>query len=210
MTKPNRPRILEPVPSRDTAKRYREVFAARAVESEITIPFDWPRELQHVGESLAVAYSSDKWQDKGDLKAYKHVAESRNQAFVLPGFLRPYEDQSRDLRTIGPTVGFGNVPMPKHFAILGLFEELNLRLHTKGSDSAPAFGAGPDVGCVAIIVKHAMLGGSKIRWSTIDKTRKDQPFLFVYVEPNGKREPGGIFVVIVGDELDIEKDGIVG
>jgi hypothetical protein len=48
------------------------------------------------------------------------------------------------------------------------------------------------------------VGGSKIRWSLIDERRADEVFLFVYTRD------GGVMFLILGEELDIEKDGIVG
>lgn len=198
------------VDARAIARNIRQTFADRPVEYEQTMPFDWPDVLQNVGDSLAVAYASDKWKPKDargkrELELYKHLAESRNRALVLPGLLRHEDDTSEHWPVIGPRVSLANLPMPDSFAVLGLFEEANLFLHTGGSDDDPKFGIDGDDGVVRIEVRHGLLGGSKILWSSnrVDDP-KNQPFLFVYTEEDG------VLMVIVGDKLDIEKDGIVG
>ncbi len=196
------------VDARPIARSLRETFTAKDVRAETELPFGWPTTLQHVGDSLAVAYASDKWKQDGDFDLYKHVAESPNRVFCAPGFLCRFDKPGEAWPTIGPRVSFVDVPMPKHFAVLALFEEADLRLFTDGDDDAPEFGGG-DEGIVKVVVKHAILGAGKIRWSTTSKGRKDQPFLFVYSEPKGN-ERGGVHLFIVGEELDVERDGIVG
>lgn len=183
------------------AREIRETFTAKKVQRKIKFPFNWPTEMQHVGDSLAVAYSSDKWKDDGSYELYKHLAESRNRALCKEGFLRSMDNPSNPVPTIGPVVSFTDVPMPRDFAVLALFEEVDLELHTKGTDDNPQFGRG---GVVKVTVAHGMLGGSKIVWSAIDPDLDDQPFLVIYTEKDGP------LMVIVGDELDIEADGIVG
>jgi hypothetical protein len=92
--------------------------------------------------------------------------------------------------------------MPRHFAILGLFEEADIQLYTAGTKTDPKI-VGDD-GIVKVTVKHGMLGASKMLWSVEDPSEKDEPFLFVYTKS------AGVLMVIVGDELDVRKDGIVG
>jgi len=184
------------------AREIRETFTAKYVQEVIEFPFVWPRTMQHVGDSLAVAYSSDKWRRDGDSIAYKHLSESRNRALTVPGFLRDFDRPSESWPTIGPTVSLDRVPMPKHFAVLALFEEVNLKLHTRGTDRKPGFGRGDD-GIVKVTVAHGVLGGSKILWSKKHDI-PDEPFLFVYDERSGP------LMMIVGDELDIKSEGIVG
>ena len=45
-----------------------------------------------------------------------------------------------------------------------------------------------------------MIAGSYLK----SRKRKKEPFLFVYTERDG------ILMIVVGEELDVEKDGIVG
>jgi hypothetical protein len=187
--------------SEHLAKNMRETFTDKKSTKRTKFPFTWPDTWQNVGDSLAIAYSSDKWADEGDLTPYKHLAESPNRAFCVPGFLRDMDNPKKEWPTIGPHVSFEDVPMPKHFAVLALFEEVNLKLHTKGTDEEPRFGRG-DEGVVKVTVGHATLGGGMIRWSE-ESSRGDQPFLFVYTK-------SGPLMLIVGEELDVLADGIVG
>jgi hypothetical protein len=192
------------------ARSMRKTFQAKEPKERVELPFTWRREMQHVGDSLAVCYASDKWKKDGELEIYKHIAESRNRVFCAPKFLRPFEDEDAFYPSLGPMVSFEDVPMPKHFAVLGYFEECNLCLHSEGTQERPAFAKNPaDDVVVKVLVKHGMLGASKMRWSTLGDGRKDQPFLLVYSEPN-RDDPGGVHMIIVGEELDVEKDGIVG
>lgn len=200
-----RPLIID---AESIGRRYRETFTDKPVKEKVELPFSWPARLQHVGDSLAVAYASDKWKKDGDYDLYKHIAEAPNRVLVVPGFLCSYDRQERRWPTIGPMVSYARVPMPRHFAVLGLFEEADLHLFAAGTDKEPRFGPKKDDGVVKVILRHGMLGASKIRWSARGQ-QKDQPFIFVYTEPRGA-DRGGVVMIIVGDELDVEKDGIVG
>lgn len=201
-----RPKMYD---SRDLAIGMVETFKDRPYEQEIGYDFDWPVELQNVGDSLAVAYDSDKWKPrdengKREWELYKHLAESRNRAFVRKGFLKDFYSPKRKYPVRGPMVSFANVPMPGHFAELARFEEISLHLYTEGSTKNPRFSEDPNEGVVKVTVRHGMLGGSFIRWSQLDRRRKDRPFLFVYTEHDG------VCMIIVGEELAVKKDGIVG
>jgi len=204
-------RRVHVVDAEEIARSMRKTFQAKEPKEKVELPFTWRSQMQHVGDSLAVCYASDKWKKKeGDLEVYKHIAESRNRVFCTPKFLRPFEDEDSYYPALGPMVSFTDVPMPKHFAVLGYFEECNLCLHSSGSHEQPAFAENPkDDAVVKVLLKHGMLGASKMRWSTLDDGRKDQPFLLVYTEPRAD-DPGGVHMIIVGEELDVEKDGIVG
>lgn len=192
--RPNR--RVRTVDAAELAADMRRRFTDREVEEMREYPFDWPEVFQHVGESLAVAYSSDKWkQQRGDMTAYKHLAESPNAALLVPGMLK-------GVRVVGPMIDVSSVPLPTHFAILGLFEELDLRLHVGGTDAAPLLGDGDD-GCVQVVVRHGYLAGSYIRWSAT-RERQDQPFLFIYTHRDG------ILGIVLGEKLDVHKDGIIG
>ncbi len=204
--RPNRRRVYE---AREMAVAMRETFANRPVEHETEFDFGWPRVMQNVGDSLAVAYASDKWKPRGksgrrELELYKHLAESRNRLFSFPGIVRLQDDPGVELECIGPGVSFDDVPRPQHFAVLGLFTEANVQLYTEGTDAEPSFGRGKDDGVVTLTVKHGMLGGGKLLWSKHPGGRPDEPFLFVYTAADG------VMFIIVGEELDVLKDGIVG
>jgi hypothetical protein len=189
----------------DAARNMRETFQAAPVTRQRRFNFDWPPLLQNVGDSLAVAYASDKWKKKKkDYELYKHLAESRNRVLCVPGLIVDEDRPSKRWPVIGPMVDMTDVPHPRHFAELALFEEANLKLHTEGDDEDPRFGRGRDAGVVTITVAHGLLGGGKFLWSRDKDGRSDQPFLFVYTERDG------VLLIIVGEELDVLKDGIVG
>jgi hypothetical protein len=173
--------------------------------------------MQNVGDSLAVAYASDKWKPKKNGKRkselYKHLAESRNSALVRRGLLVDFYEPNSSWDVIGPTVSLSPCPMPAHFAILGLCEEVDLQLYTDGSDSDPGFGEDDDAGVVKVTVRHGIVGGGIMQFSKGGDAeacqlqagnRPDQPFIFVYTKTEG------VQIIIVGDELDVKKDGIVG
>lgn len=195
--------------AQDLAIGMTERFNDRPWEYREELPFSWPSHMQNVGDSLAVAYESDKWKPRGknghrQTELYKHLAESRNRVLVRPGFLRDETKPNRTWPTRGPMVSLADAPMPREFSILGLFEEIDLHLYTKGTNKRPAFSDQKERGVVGVCVRHGMLGGSYLRWSEIDEDREDQPFLFVYTPSSG------VCIIVVGEELDVLKDGIVG
>lgn len=194
----------------DIAKNITRTFKDRDVESEQTFDFEWPDVIQEVGESLGVAYDSDKWKPKGSngrraSEVYKHIAESRNRIYAEPGLIRPPDNLGLPIKTIGPKLSLrkasqsGAIVMPRDFSELGRFMEANVVLHTGGSAASPELPKRGDKGVVTLSVKHGMLGASKMK-----RHGELQPFLFVYHPDHG------VYFIITGDELDIEKDGIVG
>ena len=186
-----------------------ETFNDRPVEYIENLRHRWPSRMQNVGDSLALAYASNKWKPKDrngkrELEIYKHLAESRNRALVRRGALHDFYRPNQRWNVRGPMVSLGDCPMPRQYAILGLFEEIDLQLYVGGTNKWPRFGDGRDDGVVKVTFKHAMLAGSYMRWSEVYEDRNDQPFIFVYTRS------AGIQVIVVGDELDVKKDGIVG
>lgn len=188
------------------ARKMRETFVDRPVEREIPYDIDWPVVMQNVGDSLAVAYASDKWQPKTRdgkrlAELYKHLAESRNRCLAREGVLVDYYARSKRWPVIGPRVSFdgANLWMPDTFALLGRFEEIDLCLHTTGTDDDPRFGSHEDDGVVHVSVRHGYLGGSMMKAG-----RRHEPFLFVFTKGDG------VMFIVLGEQLGIEKDGIVG
>ena len=207
LSRPNRSNRVRVYDAEGHARSITETFKDRPVEYEETLSFDWPDVVQNVGDSLGVAYASDKWKPKNakgrrEWEVYKHIAESRNRIFSVPGVIR--DERRNKLDTIGPLVSLkksskdGSLLMPSHVSILGIFKEANVELYTDGTDENPGFD-GDDSGIVTLSVSHGMLGASKMKLMG-----KLVPFLFVYTPADG------VFFIIIGDELDIEKDGIVG
>lgn len=192
-----RPRVYD---ATDIAQNYHDTFTARPWTFRDEFSWEWPPVLQHVGDSLGVCYESDKWQSNGEFILYKHISESRHKCLCVPGFLRDYDSPDTRLPAIGPMISFENVLMPKQFAILARFEEIDLRLHVAGTHERPRFGSGDD-GHVAVTVAHAYVGCSQLRRA---RGGGATPFLFIYTHKDGP------LVLIVGKELDVEADGIVG
>ena len=194
--------------AQDLAIGMTETFKDRPWEYQEKLPFSWPTYMQNIGDSLGVAYASDKWKKrkngKREQELYKHLAESRNRALVQPGLLRDEYKPNRAWPTKGPTVSLAQVPLPQHFSILGLFEEIDLQLYTRGTNRKPQFAEDKDEGIVGVRVRHGMLGGSYIRWSELYEGKRDQPFIFVYTRAVG------VCIIVVGKDLDVKKDGIVG
>lgn len=202
----SRVRVVE---SLDDALDMRRTFTKKEPRELRVQPYTWPGSMQHVGDSLAVAYASDKWKDDGDFELYKHLAESRNWALFGPDLsLSPLGSRSR-MPVYGPMVSFAELPMPKHIAFLGYFEEVSLVLHGPDYHKNARGEADEDDGIYRMTIAHALLGGAKMQRRAVGSRKKDEPFLFVYTEPRGK-DPGGVHMIIVGKELDVEADGIVG
>lgn len=204
----NRQRVLV-VDTHEIAADYRRVFTKKEPREEVELPFSWPGTLCNIGDSVGIAYASDKWKKDDDYELYKHLAESRNRALVAPSLNLVSIENPREPWTVyGPHVSFVGVPMPKHVAVLGYFEEINFQLYVSGGRT-PKFGRG-DEGYARVTIKHAMLAGGKIMWSKVrGSDRNDEPLLVVYTEPRGS-DPGGVHIIIRGKKLDIEADGIVG
>lgn len=213
MAIPNRPERRSRPQVYDTeqaARKMRAVFTAAPVAEEKVLPFTWPSALQWVGDSVGVGYASDKWKNKGDFQLYKHVAESRNRLLVIPSFIHDYACTTRQWEVVGPRVQMADIPMPKHVATLAHFDTLFAQTFARISRGGVPLVEGDD-GYIQLTVSKGILGGSVLPWSRIGVDREDQPFLFVYTEPCPRdRDPGGVKIIIVGEELAVEADGIVG
>jgi len=192
----------------DLAVGMTETFKNRPWEYRDDLPFTWPRSLHNVGDSLSLAYASDKWSknpsSERDWELYKHLAESRNRVLIKKGLLKDYHSPGVSWPVRGPMVSLEGLPLPKHFSILCLFEEIDLQLYMAGTSRRPRFGRKKDDGIVQVKVRHGIIGGSKILWSVDDPSVDDQLFLFVYTDTQG------VLIMVVGEELDVLKDGIVG
>jgi len=184
--------------ARSAAVSIREKFIDAPATTEETMRWKWPREMQEIGRwqasDGAVMYASNKWQ-KNPLNVidYKHVAEGPQRLLVVPGFVRQHHQPNRKLRVYGPMVEL-NRPMPDAFAVLAPILGLQAQLYDAGSDDAPETS---DQSFYNIEIGSAMLGAAK-------HPETGNTFLFVYTEAEGP------LCVITGDELDVEKDGIVG
>lgn len=183
------------------AKNVRRTFTAKEPREMREYPWTWPTRYFHIGSNLAVAYASDKWKDDGDFELYKHIAESPNQVWCVPDCTLQWLGSNKSQPVFGTEIVLDSVEMPKQIALLGLFEEIDIALHVGlDGDGNPVVGKGNE-GCVKVTFAHALLGSGKMAG--------DRPFLVVYSEPT-KKDRGGVHMIIVGEELDVEEDGIVG
>jgi len=179
--------------NRDTARALRETFYDRPVEREQTVPWQWPRRLREIGTCQSVMYSSDKWKKKGDREDYKHVAEGPQWVLARSGFLVHYDSPRSALPVVGPMIDLG--PMPDSFAVLADILGVQIQLYERGGEEGYRLPDGDD-NLFQVDISRAKLGAARFPDS-------GDAFLIVYTS-------AGIDLLIVGKQLDIEKDGIVG
>ena len=176
------------------AKHIRELFQDAPARRTQAVPWTWPREMQEVGECLAIMYASNKWQkDARKIVDYKHNREAAQRVLVTRGFLREYHHPGTPLEVVGPWVEL-NRPMPDAFAVLAPILGIQVNLYT-GDDESPSLSHnGKNYFQVNI-------SGAKLGAAVHPKTK--ETFLLVYTKH-------GLHCVITGDELAVQKDGITG
>ena len=173
------------------ARRMYEDFHAKSSKRRQHYDFGWPKKMQEIGRAEAQMYRSNKWQmDPGVTEDYKHIAEAPQKCFVVPGFLRSFED-NKPLKVYGPEFELEE-PMPKHITVLAPLIGVQLRLYNENGTLPRG-----DNGLYEVQIPHGMLGGA-------NHPTTDEPFLVVYTRN------AGVHMIITGKELDVERDGIVG
>jgi hypothetical protein len=186
---PNRSDVSE-------ALKIRETFVDRPAERQQPVPWQWPRSMREVGRCEAVMYSSDKWQPgrgRDWLEDYKHIAEGVQWLLVRPGFLLDGKtDRALDVK--GPVIDLA--PMPQSFAVLANVLGVQVRFYLSDGSEYYLPNASSDEGLYEIDCKHAKLGASRF-------PDTNDAFLVIYTA-------AGVELLIVGEQLAIEKDGIVG
>lgn len=188
------PRRRRPAPTADhkAAAELRQTFVDREPENIESMNWDWPRSLVHCGSCLAVMYRSDKWQKRrGQMVAYKHLAEGPQQLYVRRGFIQGYPGHE-NLKAMGPSAPIAG--MPTAFAVLAdcIGVQAQLFQRDKKGFYLPN---GSDNIC-QIDLDGLKLGGGH-------HPETNDAFLVIYDSDN-------CYCLITGSELDIEKDGIVG
>lgn len=178
----------------EDARKLREAFYDRPVERQTTVPWQWPRAMREVGLNLSVMYASDKWKRRGDKEDYKHLSEGKQWVLARPGFLRQYNHPDRAVPVAGPTVDLG--PMPDSFAVLADILGVQVRLYERGGLQGYRLPSDPKAGYHQVVIPGAKLGAARFPDS-------GDTFLIVYTK-------AGVDLLIVGEELDVKKDGIVG
>lgn len=190
-------RVYTPNLSRDLdqAIALRETFVDRKAEKKLPVGWRWPRVMREVGRCEAVMYASDKWQKgrgRNWLEDYKHIAEGAQWVLVRDGFLRD-ASSGKALDVVGPTIELGS--MPGSFAVLADVLGVQLQFYIPGGDDGYEL-ADDDRGLYEVTIGRAKLGAAKF-------PDNGETFLLIYTS-------AGVEMIIVGEELEVEKDGIVG
>lgn len=170
-------------PSFSAAARIREAFQAAKPSKVTAVHWQWPKAMQEVGECVAIMYASNKWQKNANLYIdYKHNREGPQRLHVRKGFLRQYGTPDKKLPVDGDWVDL-NRPMPDAFAVLAPILGLQARLYHDNT------------------IYQINIAGAKLGAAVHPET--EETFLFVYTAD-------AVHCLITGDELGVEKDGIVG
>lgn len=179
---------------REEAIRIRETFQNKPAQWEETFDWSWPTSVREIGVGEAVMYRSNKWKkNPRDYESYKHVCESKT-----PWRLFAVNDFSiQGHRLVGASVRWNREKMPDTVAILALFLAVQVRLFERDSGGIflPDGGDGED-GRHQIEISNAKLAAGR--------TKSGECFLCIYVASEGPK------LFLFGEELDVEKDGIVG
>lgn len=165
----------------ELAKRDRETFHDSADPKQVRLRgVRWPTHLVDIGEGWGILYRSDKW---STVDNYKHLRESDWRILVSPDFRMSFDDGA-DLRSNPDLAPVYEVhgDMPRHVAYLG--------------KCLGAQGVLNDGRMVHIEIPGAHWAAARIPGD------EEHAVLFAY--------SNAIHLVVVGDALGIERDGIVG
>lgn len=180
-------RLMLDNPRFERAKATRERFMDREAERAQRVAWHWPKTLLHVGQCEAVMYASDKWQERrGLMEKYKHIAESKQDLLVRPGFLRVFDNPNEKLRVNGTVREVG--PMPEAFSVLAKAIGFQCRLNDESGRP------GNDEHLYQVNLSGVMLGAAEAG---------DKCMLIFY-------DARGVHALVAGRRLRIEKDGIAG
>jgi len=187
------PRVKAPTgPDADDAKRMRRTFT----DSELSfgayaLAGAWPARFRHIGRNHGVAYSSDKWMKDGTFNDYKHLSEARQELFAAEST----QPQSGSFQ--GRVVDLHRVlQLPSAIAELAPLLFLDVQLFDGPGRLADA----PS----QILPARALVYGGRATMLHGGKAGSKRPFLVVASKENG------IMFLVIGDKLDVKKDGIEG
>lgn len=165
------------------AIKIREDFYDKPHKKQQQVNWAWPAEMVEVGDCEAILYTSNKWQKDGKMIDYKHVKEG-DQKLMLRSDVALTGDADE---MFGPVVDMRN-EFPDSFAVLAQSISIQARLYS--DDSGKKYGDYVDL----------KFKGSKLGAGKFDD---GSSFCFVY-------DKSGVLAVVVGEKLDVLKDGIVG
>jgi hypothetical protein len=136
-----------------------------------------------VGDCEAILYTSNKWQKDGKMIDYKHVKEGAQKILLRPDVA--FTGDAEDM--FGPEVNMEG-EFPDSFAVLA--DTISIQAHLYDNDAGTKFGEYVD-----LKFPKSKLGAGKFDDGGV--------FCFVY-------DRSGVLAVVIGEELDVLKDGIVG
>jgi hypothetical protein len=173
----------------EQAAELREVFTDKPAKRKNLLDWSWPKTVRRVGDGLAVMYRSDKWRAAGDYEHYKHICESKTPwtLYAAPRF------ELSGVDIVGESEAVPAGWMPNSIAVLALFLGIQVRLYKKSGHSL--FLPKGDEGIYEVKIANAKLAGAR--------TEAGDFFLTIY-------DRSGPQLFLFGEELDVEKDGIVG
>src|SRR5690606_27940567 len=171
------------VKSIDRSIKIREDFHDKPHSRQQQVRWAWPEERIEVGDCEAIPYTSNKWQKDGKQIDYKHVKEGGQKLLRRPDIAL-----TRDAdEMFGPEMDLTRELLDS-LAVLEKSISIQPRLYS--DDSGKKFGDYVDV---------------KFSGSTLGAGKFDDggTFCFVY-------DSTGVLAVVIGEKLDVLKDGIVG
>jgi len=152
--------------------------------------------LRHIGTNEATCYLSDKWgyRKKRSFEEFKHVSEAPQELYavdgVVPGAKGPIWSPKAS-----------KAILPTDLAELGPLICFESRLHLGVIEGEGVLGKG-DEGCVRIAPAGCLLYAGFLR----DADDPDQGETILVVI----HRRAGVQLVVMGDDLAVTKDGIVG
>jgi hypothetical protein len=180
--------ITQNADTEEDAEEIYETFHAKDPRRSFTTNFEWPAEMQLVGQACAQLYRSNKWKmDPHVFEDYKHIAEGFQHCYMAPG-------ASKSVPTYGPFVDMRRIigdPAPSHFALMANLIAIQVNLY----DDSGRLPRGDDR-LYEWKIRGGKLGGAR-------HPRTGKAFLLVY-------NTEGVWMIITGTKLDIKRDGIVG
>jgi len=165
------------------AIKIREDFHDKPHVKQQRVKWTWPREMIEVGDCEAILYTSDKWQKDGKKIDYKHVKEGEQKLLMRPD-VTPTGDEEE---IFGPLVDLHGDFLDS-FAVLA--DSLSIQARLYANDEGTKYGDYVDMK-----FPRAKLGAGRFD--------DGGTFCFVY-------NSTGVLAVVIGEELDVLKDGIVG
>lgn len=168
----------------ESAVKIREDFYDKPHSRQQRVSWNWPTKMLEVGDCQAILYTSNKWQKDGRMIDYKHIKEGRQKLLLHPNSVLTGDAK----KMYGPTISLDD-EFPDSFAVLAKSMGIQAQLYTDASCKK----LGP---FVDLKFSQCKIGAGKF-------TSDGATFVFVY-------DSKGVIAVVIGDKLDVIKDGIVG